>query len=285
MTDKETGLLANQAEMMPVAPIVNESDLELALKVAERNERLARKIKLLAIKQTNPIDWVDQGGKPYLQASGAEKIARLFGISWRICEGYPKREIQTDENGTYYIYTCQGEFEMGGKTIEVLGTCSQRDKFFGYKGGELKAESEIDVCNIMRKSVTNMEVNGITRMLGIRNLTWEEVKEGGVEQKKTNSVSYKSNSKEAKEVEGFVEEGTTRNGESGGKKWTKYDITVGGIRLSTFDSKIGEIAVQAKKQELKVHCTYKNDGKGNKIESLEIINESDIEEVEEANYD
>lgn len=281
-----TNELMKAAEVMPAAPVVSESDMELALRVAERNEKLARKIKLLAIKQTNPSDWVDQGGKPYLQASGAEKIARLFGISWRICEGFPKKEMTNDENGSYYIYSCQGEFEMGGKTIEVLGTCSQKDKFFGMKkGGEMRPLSEVDETNIVRKAVTNMEVNGITRMLGIRNLTWEEVKEGGVDQKRTNSVSYKSNSKEAKEVDGFVEEGTSRSGESGGNKWTKYDITVGGIRLSTFDNKMGEIAVQAKKQGLKVHCAYKNDGKGNKIESLEIINETNIEEVEESNYD
>ena len=191
-------------EVVQPTPVVSESDLEAALKVAERNELLARKIKTLALKQTNPKDWADMDGKPYLQASGAEKIARLFGISWRICEGYPQREDQKDDKGSYYVYTYKGEFEMGGKTIEVIGTCSQRDRFFGRKGGELKNESEIDVTNIIRKAMTNMEVNGITRMLGIRNLTWEELAEAGLKQGQSAQVNYKTKAGETEEVEGLI---------------------------------------------------------------------------------
>ena len=257
--------------LTPAAPVVTESDLENALKVAERNERLAQKIKILAIKQTNPKDWVDQDGKPYLQSSGAEKVARLFGISWRLCEGYPKKETLKDEAGTYYVYTCKGEFEMGGKTVEVIGTCSQRDKFFGRKGGELKAESEIDITNIIRKAVTNMEVNGITRLLGIRNLTWEEINEAGIKQENSNAVNYKTKAGEAAEVEGFIEAGSSKSGNTGGRAWKRYDITVKNIRLQTFDSKLGEAAVKAKADGQPVRVTYKNDGKGNKIETLEVL--------------
>lgn len=267
----ETSKQAQTSILTPAAPVVTESDLENALKVAERNERLAQKIKILAIKQTNPKDWVDQDGKPYLQSSGAEKVARLFGISWRLCEGYPKKETLKDEAGTYYLYTCKGEFEMGGKTVEVIGTCSQRDKFFGRKGGELKAESEIDITNIIRKAVTNMEVNGITRLLGIRNLTWEEINEAGIKQENSNAVNYKTKSGETAEVEGFIEAGSSKSGNTGGRAWKRYDITVKNIRLQTFDSKLGEAAVKAKADGQPVRVTYKNDGKGNKIETLEVL--------------
>ena len=267
----ETSKQAQPSILTPSAPVVTESDLENALKVAERNERLAQKIKILAIKQTNPKDWVDQDGKPYLQSSGAEKVARLFGISWRLCEGYPKKETLKDEAGTYYLYTCKGEFEMGGKTVEVIGTCSQRDKFFGRKGCELKAESEIDITNIIRKAVTNMEVNGITRLLGIRNLTWDEINEAGIKQENSNAVNYKTKSGEAAEVEGFIEAGSSKSGNTGGRAWKRYDITVKNIRLQTFDSKLGEDAVKAKSDGQPVRVTYKNDGKGNKIETLEVL--------------
>ena len=267
----ETSKQAQPSILTPAAPVVTESDLENALKVAERNERLAQKIKILAIKQTNPKDWVDQDGKPYLQSPGAEKVARLFGISWRLCEGYPKKETLKDEAGTYYLYTCKGEFEMGGKTVEVIGTCSQRDKFFGRKGGELKAESEIDITNIIRKAVTNMEVNGITRLLGIRNLTWDEINEAGIKQENSNAVNYKTKAGEAAEVEGFIEAGSSKSGNTGGRAWKRYDITVKNIRLQTFDSKLGEAAVKAKADGQPVRVTYKNDGKGNKIETLEVL--------------
>lgn len=261
-------------ESAGVEPVVSQSDLELALKVAERNEELCRKIKILAIKQTNMTDWVDMDGKPYLQSKGAEKIARLFGISWRICDGYPKRETQNDEKGAYYFYTFKGEFEMGGKTIEAIGTCSQRDRFFGRSGKELKSESEIDVTNIIRKANTNMEVNGITRLLGIRSMTWADLEQAGIKQNATGAVNFKS--KETQTVEGLISEGNSRSGEKNGKKWTVYNITVGGVRMSTFDNAIGALAIEAKTNNLPVLATYKNDGKGNKLESLEILQEGSL---------
>lgn len=284
MTNETTNVNKQPAVIMPTAPVVSESDLEAALKVAERNELLARKIKTLALKQTNPKDWADMDGKPYLQASGAEKIARLFGISWRICEGYPQRDDQKDDKGSYYVYTYKGEFEMCGKTIEVIGTCSQRDKFFGRKGGELKNESEIDVTNIIRKAMTNMEVNGITRMLGIRNLTWDELAEAGLTQDQSAQVNYKTKAGEAAEVEGTVQALTAKSGAKNGKAWKLYNITVNNILMTTFDTKLGEAAAEAKKNGQLVHITYKNNGKGNNVETLEIVH---IEEpqAEAADYE
>lgn len=182
----ESSVLAKQ-------PVATKEDLAFAVKTAQETMELVKQIKILAIKQTNKHDWVDMQGKPYLQSSGAEKIARLFGISWKISEGYPKREDKQDDKGSYYIYTYKGEFTMGGKTIEVIGTCSQRDKFFGKdKNSEtgFKAASEVDITNIMKKANTNMINRGITTLLGIRNLTWEEVNAGGVEQKQAAKVTY-----------------------------------------------------------------------------------------------
>ena len=284
MNNETPNVSTQPAVIMPTTPVVSESDLEAALKVAERNELLARKIKTLALKQTNPKDWADMDGNPYLQASGAEKIARLFGISWRICEGYPQRDDQKDDKGSYYVYTYKGEFEMGGKTIEVIGTCSQRDRFFGRKGGELKNESEIDVTNIIRKAMTNMEVNGITRMLGIRNLTWEELAEAGLKQGQSAQVNYKTKAGETEEVEGPVQTLTSRSGTKNGKAWKLYNITVNNILMTTFDAKLGEAAAEAKKSAQLVHITYKNNGKGNNIETLEIVR---IEEpqAEAADYE
>lgn len=174
-------------------PVATKEDLAIAIKTAQETIELVKQIKILAIKQTNKHDWVDMQGKPYLQSSGAEKIARLFGISWRICDGYPKREDKQDEKGSYYIYSYKGEFTMAGKTIEVIGTCSQRDKFFGRdKNTEtgFKNAADVDITNIMKKANTNMINRGITTLLGIRNLTWDEVKNGGIDVTQTTKVTY-----------------------------------------------------------------------------------------------
>lgn len=166
---------------------------------AERRVAQIDKIKTLALKSTNENDWIDQQGKPYLAASGAEKVARLFGISWKIMKS---EKINTnDEKGQFYFYQVTGLFTLaGGKdSVEAVGTCSSKDQFFAKttitnKDGEkekiLKPLSEVDETNIMKAAYSNCIANGITRLLGIRNLTWEQVKTGGIDQSKTAKVTY-----------------------------------------------------------------------------------------------
>ena len=52
--------------------------------------------------------------------------------------------------------------------------------------------SEVDETNIMKAAYSNCVANGITRLLGIRNLTWEQVKLGGIDPSKAAKVKYAS---------------------------------------------------------------------------------------------
>lgn len=242
-TQKQEKTAETSAEIMPSINADLEN-LEQALATAERVEERVRKIKAMALRQTNKMDWVDMGGKPYLQASGAEKIARLFGISWRICAEYPKKEFITDEKGSYYIYIFKGEFMMGGKAIEVVGTCGQKDKFLGHSKGALKEASEIDEGAVIKKANTNMVARGITTILGIRNLTWEEITGAtGAKKEESSGVSYKGGSKGGglKEIVGEIVKAELKEGEKNGKKWRRWTLSIdtGGKRLivSTFDDK------------------------------------------------
>lgn len=175
--------------------IVDENIVDIA---AHAEERLAAldKIKKVALKLTNPNDWVDENGKPYLQGSGAEKVARLFGISWRIFE--PAEE---DIGQGHYIITYKGEFALGGAIITAIGTRSSKDGFFKkYKyAGDERIElppSEIDKGDVKKSAYTNLLANGITRLLGIRNLTYEDLREfAGITREQITSVSYKKGGK------------------------------------------------------------------------------------------
>jgi hypothetical protein len=157
---------------------------------AERRVAQIDKVVTLAIKRTNAQDWVDQQGKPYLTSSGAEKIARLFGVSWKILKS--EKVNTNDEKGTFYFYQVTGVFSLaGGKdSVEAVGTCSSKDQFFAKCGGEFKPMSEVDETNIMKAAYSNCIGNGITRLLGIRNLTWDQVHAGGIDSSKTAKVSY-----------------------------------------------------------------------------------------------
>lgn len=150
------------------------------LAIAEKRSTMLKRFIELSLKHTNKTDWVDQNGKPYLTASGAEKVARLFGVKIHSVN-YRKVHSQ-DDRGDFYIYEYTGVAELPSKfdSIEAVGTCTSRDVFFAKKGQEWRKLSEIDESNIMKAAYSNLLVNVITRLLGIRNMTWEQVEAAGV---------------------------------------------------------------------------------------------------------
>jgi len=186
MSEKDKELLKSEESTPPASPLADDQLCAIAA-AAERRIEAVTKIKRLALRVTNAGDWTDQGGRPYLQVSGAEKVARLFGISWRIDE--PVREEHDDG---HFSYTVKGYFSMGPAEIEVIGTRSSKDPFFrGAKDTPLPP-SEIDRNDVKKAAVTNCLGNGITRLLGIRNLTWEDLAEAGLTRDKTVRIEYRS---------------------------------------------------------------------------------------------
>lgn len=178
----------NQNEIITINPVNQVDTTDDILAVANRRLAQLDKIITMAISRTNENDWVDQQGKPYMTASGAEKIARLFGVCWKNVTS--EKIMSSDETGPFYFYEYKGVFTFGQDSITAVGTCSQKDQFFSKSGGTAKPLSEIDETNIRKAAYSNMVVNGVTRILGIRNLTWEQVRSGGVDQNKAAKVNY-----------------------------------------------------------------------------------------------
>ena len=90
-----------------------EMDYDNILAVAERADKMVsalNKIMSAALKVTTPKDWVLIGGTPYLQETGATKVARLFGISTKICEGFP---VVTRGDDGYPVYKYRMKFSIG----------------------------------------------------------------------------------------------------------------------------------------------------------------------------
>jgi hypothetical protein len=193
MTDKNLVTTDGESDVLPA---IADNTLIAVAEQAEKRVDAMHKIKRMALKLTNRNDWVDQNGKPYLQASGAEKVARLFGISWRISE--PVRD--TIEGG-HFTYTYHGEFSLAGASIEAIGTRSSKDGFFKKyewkEDGDKRTRtelpvSEIDPGDVKKSAYTNLLANGITRLLGIRNLTYEDLREfAGITKEQIASVEYK----------------------------------------------------------------------------------------------
>ena len=179
-------------EVIPVAkePTLIEHDalVELAEKSEKRIEAV-KKIIRAALRITNHRDWVIIAGEPYLTASGAEKVARLFGISWY--DMNIQEEEREDEKGKYYMYTCKAKFKLGEVEIEAVGTCSTRNKFFYLAKGRVKELHEIDIPSVKKTAMTNCILNGVKRLLGLRNLTLEDLKSAGISIDKITRVTFK----------------------------------------------------------------------------------------------
>ena len=170
--------------------VITMSAIEDLISVAHKRMETVPKLIELSLKVTNYRDWVLQDGNPYLCHSGAEKVARLFGV--KISDITSKKEMTTDSEGQFYIYILTGKFSLPGDmdSIEAIGTCSQRDGFFSKSQGKRKETSEIDETNILKAAYSNLICNGITHLLGLRNLTIEQLKEAKIDLPKVLSIGY-----------------------------------------------------------------------------------------------
>ena len=193
-------------EDQPAVVVQNEPDALMTmdydnvLALADRADKMVtalNKIMAAAIRVTTPKDWVMIGGTPYLQESGASKVARLFGIGWQIHPGYPLMERDADG---YPTYTYRMTFTMGKQSIEAEGMRNARDEFFAGKktdknGNAKKQKSvdEIDLADVKRAAYTNCLNRGIKAILpGLRNLDAATLEQQGVNVSNSGGYTFKT---------------------------------------------------------------------------------------------
>lgn len=148
-----------------------------------------------ALKITNELDWVLIGGKPYLQESGATKVARLFGISIQLL-GNPL--IECDPEG-YKTYTFRARFMFNNQFVECEGSRSMREDFFAGKpddNGKIKKPDAIDERDVKMAAYTNCINNGIKRLIpNLRNIDVDTLKRAGIDVEKLKGYTFKTGSK------------------------------------------------------------------------------------------
>jgi hypothetical protein len=186
----------NETAMITTLPDdIAQYDYEGIMVMAERADKLVaalNKIMNAAIKITTHFDWVLIGGKPYLQESGATKVARLFGISWRIMEGYPKCSLDSG----YPSWEYRMEFRMGNTVIEAEGSRTGKDDFFTGRSENKKGADQIDSNDVKKSAYTNCLNNGIKRLLpGLRNIDVAVLEAGGVDTKRLAGYTFKEGTK------------------------------------------------------------------------------------------
>ena len=163
------------------------------LDVIEKRQANKKKLIQIAIRQTNEEDWVLQSGKPYLEITGAEKIAPIFSV--RVKNIRYEREEGQDEEGKYIRlwYYGSGEIAPNGRSVysleELFGSSSTRDDFFGkFKDGKYKPISQIDIRDLRYKAYSDLMRVAVVRLLGLRSVTLEELSAAGLDTKKVTDV-------------------------------------------------------------------------------------------------
>ena len=167
---------------------------------AEQYITAMNKIMDAALKITNELDWVLIGGVPYLQESGATKVARLFGISIQLV-GKPQAEI--DALG-YKTYTYKARFLLKDQFVECEGSRSMKEDFFAgkddpEKGKKKKTPDEIDERDVKMAAYTNCLNNGIKRLIpNLRNIDIETLERAGLDTGKIRGYTFNEGSKGGK---------------------------------------------------------------------------------------
>lgn len=196
---ENTEIMATQAQNVSPVQVQDDAlmtmDYDNIVALGERADKMVtalNKIMAAALKVTTARDWVLIGGTPYLQEAGATKVARLFGISTRICDGFP--QVKRGEDG-YPIYKYRMIFSMGGQSIEAEGMRSAGDEFFAGKDKK-KALDNIPLDDVERSAYTNCMNNGIKRLIpGLRNLDVADLEAVGINIGKAGGYTFKSGSK------------------------------------------------------------------------------------------
>lgn len=201
LTDQETKeesveLVDNENGVMTI-PAPLPASIAERLKNLEDGLQFYQNASILALKMTKPSDWVDQGGTPYLMEKGCQRVKAPFGISYTIEK--PERMVFKDDKGEYSVFVVHGvcHSKTLDCTVETIGTCSTRDKFFGTVRGQLLPADEIDITVIMKKASTNCETRLIKKCVGLSNVTFDDLTEASLDISKITKVEYKKGAKKA----------------------------------------------------------------------------------------
>lgn len=173
----------SEKRSMSIMPLSGDFDAERA--IAQANKRVAffKQIKTVSLRMTNAGDWRNEAGKPYLTGPGAEKLKPIWGL-------YIK-DITIEQIGT--VFECRGiaGSKVTGEESQFIGGRDSADTFFTGRDGQ----KTVDIMDVRKAAYTNFSINAITRLLGLRGLTWEELESVGIVKDKVGATEYQAGAK------------------------------------------------------------------------------------------
>jgi len=161
--------------LAPDSEVVSFEKPEDVIEIAQKRIKWMDELISMSLARLRPGDVVSLEGRPYIVSDGCYKIARLFGLKIKYT-GLPQKVEAQDKKGTYFYFVHAATVSLpNGDSIDVIGNCSSRDPFFGKVEGNWRPLEDVDVLDIMQKAQTNTDRKGIAKLLGLNNITWDDV--------------------------------------------------------------------------------------------------------------
>jgi hypothetical protein len=204
-------------------------------------------IKKVAVAQTYPSDWLGRKAKDGsynydLMGPGAERIKSVCPIGFSNIRRREEKWVK--ESGAGYTIYYEADVYIGSPrtgAMPVLGSCASDDDFFSLETSDLpynpenpehKAAiesgegrpdkegkriyirrripaAEVTREHIEKSSLTNLFVNAVTRVLGLRKMNAQSLREYGIDPDKVPSFEYGSKRTESGRLAPAVEEKRT----------------------------------------------------------------------------
>lgn len=174
-------------KMQAVDPVAELAKFEAAA-------QLQKVLLPASIKATRPEDWIDEGGKAYLQSTGVERLAPMWGLVFG--KYTVEKEVHDDGEYSYIVRGPIMSRRTGVIYGEVIGGRSSSDPFFdefderrpeGWNDltpdqkREWRRAHRIppDPLEVRKAAVTNWTTRGASMLMGMRGLTVAFVQEQG----------------------------------------------------------------------------------------------------------
>lgn len=194
----------DEHEEFSVLKIGSERDLKAALDRMDSALTYIDQVRSFVIKRTKPNDWTDQSGKPYFGEAGCNRFMAPFQMNERDVESWT-----IDDQGIKRGFGEKNVFE--GNILFIMFRGIIGSKLLGieasFEGGSKLDDgfkSKDDILFYSMKAKANWRGRGFRKILGMENLTWEDLAAGGVKRDQVAKIdrqtTAKADSKTAAEV-------------------------------------------------------------------------------------
>lgn len=186
LKNNSTDVLQQKTES--IAKINNTAISDRTIDTLMQRAEMMHKVLEACVRCTNHVDWLDMGGKPYLESTGCYKVARLVGLAINnmVLE-------KMEEGGGHYTYMYQGNVSIStdsNNSVDVVGGRSTLDNFFSRAGGKSKSADQINKSHVQKAAHTNLIVRAVHQYIGLRSMTWEVLAKMGIQREKCKKVEY-----------------------------------------------------------------------------------------------